>query len=45
VGRSAAIYNRYPQLCERSDGLINRSKFNVPLGIESRGFCGLPKAP
>jgi alkylhydroperoxidase family enzyme len=22
-----------------------RSKFNVPLGIESQGFCVLPKAP
>jgi alkylhydroperoxidase family enzyme len=22
-----------------------RSKFNVPLGIESQGFCLLPKAP
>ena len=22
-----------------------RSKFNVPLGIESQGFCFLPKAP
>jgi len=26
----------------RSD---NRSKFNVPLGIESQGFCVLPKSP
>jgi alkylhydroperoxidase family enzyme len=22
-----------------------RSKFNVPLGIESQGFCLLPKSP
>jgi hypothetical protein len=29
------------QLCERFDGRINRSKFNVPLGIESQGFCVL----
>ena len=22
-----------------------RGKFNVPLGVESQGFCVLPKAP
>jgi len=24
---------------------MNRSKFNVPLGVESQGFCVLPKTP
>jgi len=24
---------------------MNRSKFNVPLGVESQGFCMLPKTP
>ena len=34
------------QHCERYDGLMNRSKFNVPLGVEAQGFCLLqPLAP
>src|SRR5262249_8231930 len=34
-----------PQLCEASDGPLNRSKFNVPLGVASQGFCVLPHGP
>ena len=28
-----------PHLCLVFEGNINRSKFNVPLGVEAQGFC------